>query len=389
MVAMLEGLRIADMTSVLFGPYCTQMLADLGADVVKIEPQNGDNGRTIGSPNKTPGMGAMHMNINRGKRSVSWDFKSERGREKLRKLIASSDVFIHNLRPSAILRLGFDYDKVKEFAPEIVYVSCTGFDSDGPDADVPAYDDIIQAGSGIASLLSRVDGHPEPRYLPTAVGDKVAGLYALQATLAALIHKLRTGKGQFVEVPMFEAVTAFTLVEHVGAAVFPDRPRKAGYARQVSAKRQPSKTADGYVSLAPYNEVRWRRLFDCIGRPDVFEDERLSTPELRLRNRDLYYEIIAEITPTKTTEEWLEIACKADVPAKRVNTLEELFDDPQLQAVKFFQVREHPTEGRYYEVRPPVKYSARANSDIGFAPHLGEHNAVLESELGLEDSSET
>ena len=271
------------------------MLADMGADVVKVEPRRGDNGRTIGRPAKTHGMGALHMNINRGKRSVSWDLKTEEGLEKLRKLIASSQVFIHNVRQDAIKRLGLDYESVRAFAPDIVYVSCNGFDSDGPDNGVPAYDDIIQAGSGITTLLSRVDGNPQPRYLPTAMADKVAGLYAAQATLAALVHKLRTGQGQAVEVPMFEATTAFTLVEHLGGAVFADRPRKMGYARQVSEKRQPSPTADGYISLAPYNEERWISFFEIIGRMDVLEDERLSTSALRQRNRDLLYEYLAEI----------------------------------------------------------------------------------------------
>jgi crotonobetainyl-CoA:carnitine CoA-transferase CaiB-like acyl-CoA transferase len=386
--SMLEGIRVTDMTTVLFGPYCTHMLSDMGADVIKVEPPNGDNGRTIGRPAKTQGMGAMHMNINRGKRSVDWDLKDELGREKLRKLISTSDVFIHNVRSDAIARLQLDYESVRKFAPDIVYVTCTGFDSDGPDCGVPAYDDIIQAGSGLASLLSRVDGQPQPRYIPTAVADKVAGLYALQATLSALIHKLRTGKGQSVEVPMFEAVTAFTLVEHLGAAVFLDLPRKMGYARQTSPSRQPSPTADGFISLAPYNEERWIRFFEAIGRPEVLDDERINTPWLRQRNRDLLYDIVSEITPSRTTGEWLEIMREADIPAKRVNTLEDLFEDPQLKAINFFRERTHPTEGRYYETRPPVKFQARPNAELGMAPLKGQHSREVEAELGFVSETE-
>jgi len=191
--SMLEGIRVADMTSVIFGPYCTQMLADMGADVIKVEHPSGDNGRRFGRPEKTPGMGALHMTINRGKRSVAWDLKSVDGREKLRRLIASSDVFIHSIRNEAIERLGFDYASVRTFAPEIIYVHCGGFDSDGPDAALPAYDDVIQGGAGIASLLSRAEVCSHPRYVPMALADKVAGLHALEATLAAIIHKLRSG----------------------------------------------------------------------------------------------------------------------------------------------------------------------------------------------------
>ena len=380
---MLEGIRIADMTTVIFGPYCTHFLADLGADVIKIEPLTGDNGRKIGRPAQTPGMGALHMTINRGKRSVSWDLKVEEGREKLRRLIASSDVFIHNVRDEAIGRLGLDYDSVRAMKPDIIYVHCTGFDSDGPDAGLPAYDDIIQGASGIASLQSRVDDRPKPRYLPLAIADKVGGFYALQATLAALIHKLRTGEGQKVEVPLFEAVTAFNLLEHLGGGTFPHSGRKMGYSRQTSSARQPSPTADGFVCLAPYNDERWIRFFNLVGRPDVLEDPRLNTPALRGGNHNLIYRIISEITPQKTTQEWVELMRAADIPAKAINRLEDLPDDPQLQAVHFFREKEHPTEGVYREVRPAVKYSAYPDPDLGFPAQIGEHNEELEAELGF------
>jgi crotonobetainyl-CoA:carnitine CoA-transferase CaiB-like acyl-CoA transferase len=381
--SMLEGVRVVDMTTAIFGPYCTHMLADLGADVVKIEPRGGDGGRSIGAPKKTRGMGAMHMNVNRGKRSVVWDMKTEQGLAKTRKLIASADVFIHNIRPDAIDRLRLDYETVKAFAPGIVYVHCVGFDTDGPDAGLPAYDDIIQGSSGLTSLLPRADGRPEPRYLPTAVADKVAGLHAAQATLAALFHKARTGEGQRVEVPMFEAVTSFALIEHIGAGVFPDVPRKMGYARQISRHRQPAATADGYICIAPYNDERWQRFFEMIGRPNVFDDERLNTEWLRQKNRELLYEIANEAMPQKTTAEWLALLRAADIPARQANTLEDLPEDPQLQAVNFFRVRSHPTEGDYYELRPPVKYGARPDPEFGLAPLLGEHTLEIERELGF------
>jgi crotonobetainyl-CoA:carnitine CoA-transferase CaiB-like acyl-CoA transferase len=379
---MLEGIRVADMSGQIFGPYCTQMLADLGADVVKVEPPAGDMLRNLGRPAKTPGMGKLHMTINRGKRSVNWDIKTDGGRARLRALIAASDVFIHNIRGEAMGRLGFDYETVRSFAPEIIYVHCTGFDSAGPAAGLPAYDDIIQGASGIAALASEVEQRSEPQYLPLALADKVAGLYALQATLAALVHKLRFGGGQFVEVPMFEAVTGFHLLENFAGAIFPDEPGRPRY-RHTSVDRQPSPTADGYICLAPYNDDRWLRLFDVLGRPDILADERLNTAELRQRNRALLYRMIAGITPQKTSREWLDLFAAADVPAAPMNTLADLLEDPQLAAVEFFRERVHPTEGRYVDMRPVAKFSARPDPALGFPPHIGEHSDAVSAELGF------
>jgi crotonobetainyl-CoA:carnitine CoA-transferase CaiB-like acyl-CoA transferase len=375
------------MTSVIFGPYCTQMLVELGADVVKVEPPAGDTLRMLGRPAKTPGMGKLHMTINRGKRSVSWDLKTEEGREKLRKLISESDVFIHNVRGDSIARLGFDYESVRSFAPGVVYVHCTGFDSDGPDGGMPAYDDIIQGACGIAGLFTQAEGKAEPAYMPLAIADKVAGLYALQGVLGAIIHKLRFGKGQFVEAPMFESLTAFHLLENFAGAVFPDELGPIGY-RHTSDARRPCRTADGYICLAPYNRDSWARFFELIGRSEVLEDERLNTPWLRKKNGDLIYAAVEEITPTRTTDEWLEIMREADIPATRFNSLEDLLHDPQLNAVGFFRERVHPTEGRFIDLRPAVKFSARPNPEMGLAPHLGEHNRELDHELGFGEPKE-
>lgn len=374
------------MTSVIFGPYCTQMLVELGADVVKVEPPGGDTLRQLGRPAKTPGMGKLHMTINRGKRSVSWDLKTDEGRERLRKLISDSDVFIHNVRGESIARLGFDYESVRSFAPEIVYVHCTGFDSEGPDTGMPAYDDIIQGACGIAGLFTEAEGRSEPAYMPLAIADKVAGLYALQGVLGAIIHKLRFGKGQFVEAPMFESLTAFHLLENFAGAVFPDEPGPVGY-RHTSDARRPCRTADGYICVAPYNRGSWERFFEIIGRSEVLEDERLSTPWLRKKNGDLIYGIVEEITPERTTAEWLEIMREADIPATRFNSLEDLLDDPQLNAVGFFRERVHPTEGRFLDLRPAVRFSVLPDPELGLAPHLGEHNDEIDAELGFGETA--
>ena len=379
---MLDGIRVADMTGQIFGPYCTRMLADLGADVIKIEPPAGDVFRTLGRPAKTPGMGKLHMTINRGKKSGNWDVREEEGRAKLKALIASSDVFIHNIRADGISRLGFDYDSVRAFAPDIIYVHCTGFDSDGPSAGSPAYDDIIQGASGIAALASEVEGRSEPHYLPLALADKVGGLYAVQAVLAAVIHKLRFGEGQHVEVPMYEAVTAFHLLENFAGAIFPDEPGKIGY-RHVGNDRRPSPTADGYICLAPYNDDRWQRLFEVLGRPDLLLDERFCTTSLRMKNRSLLYSLIEEITPQKTSREWLGALRAVDVPAAPLNTLEDLLTDPQLAAVHFFHERVHPTEGRYRDMRQPLKFSTHPDGEVAFPPLIGQHSEELAAELGF------
>jgi len=246
----LAGVRITDMTTVVFGPYCTQILADLGADVIKVEPAEGDSARNIGVPPKTPLMGPVHLRLNRGKRSVSWDMKTEAGKRAIRRLLETSDVFIHNIRPDAIDRLGLGYEVVKKLRPDIVYVHCTGFGLRGPYAGLQAYDDVIQAASGAVSLLPRVDGNPRPRYLPMLFADKVSGLHAVYATMAALIAKNRDGEGQHVEVPMFEAITSFNMLEHLCDATFVPPTGTWGYPRQLDPVRQPMQTKDGYISIA-------------------------------------------------------------------------------------------------------------------------------------------
>lgn len=378
---MLEGIRIADMSTVIFGPYCTQILADMGADVVKVEPVTGDNLRSIGKPAKTRGMGTLHMTLNRGKRSVNWDLRETEGREALRQLIAASDVFIHNVRKDAMERLGFDYQAVRKIKPDIIYVHCVGFGAEGAYDGLSAYDDVIQAASGIASLIPRVEGSAAPRYFPMAVADKVSGLHAAYATLAAVVHKLRTGEGQHVEVPMLESLVSFTLVEHLAGRTFVVGDGQMGYARQIDRERQPVQTRDGYIAVAPYTDERWVRLFELIGQADFLKEEPFSTPLGRFRNGALMQRKLAEVTPVKSTAEWLELLGAAGIPAMRVNSLEDLFDDPHLRDVGMLTVAEHPSEGGYVRVRPPVKFSARPDPEIQPAPRLGEHNEAVLNEL--------
>lgn len=381
---MLQGLRIADMTSVIFGPYATQVLADLGADVVKIEQTGtGDTIRIIGHPPHTPGMSPLHLRLNRGKRSVDWDMRSEAGRAAMRRLIESSDVFIHNVRGDAIERLGWGYETVRALRPDIVYVHCTGFDQRGPYADLQAYDDIIQAASGMASLLPKVDGDPQPRYFPMTVADKVSGLHAAYAVLAAIVHKLRTGEGQFVEVPMFEAVTSFNLIEHLFDSTFVPPTGPALYNRQLDPSRRPLRTRDGWIAIAPYLDDRWVRLFEAVGRADVLQEPRFADMLMRRQNMGQMYDVMATLTPQKATDEWLALMRQINVPAMRVNEVEDLVDDPQVRAAGLLQQREHPTEGGYLEVAAPVRFSAWNPEPPSPAPTLGQHSAEVASELGV------
>jgi len=380
---MLDGLRIVDLTTVIFGPYCTQILADLGAEVVKLEPPEGDSIRIIGTPPVTPLMSPVHLRLNRGKRSVDWDLKSEDGRAAMRRLVETSDIFIHNVRSDAIARAGLDYDSVRAIRPDIVYVHCTGFDQRGPYAALQAYDDIIQAASGVASLPPRVDGNPQPRYVPMTMADKVSGLHAAYAVLAAVVHRLRTGEGQKVEVPMFEAVASFNLVEHLCDQTFVPPTGPGLYARQVDPQRQPMRTADGYIAIAPYLDDRWLRFFEVAGHPEVLADPLLADKALRRRNMSRMYHAAAAILPERSTADWLDILRRANVPAMRVNDIADLPNDPQLQATGLFRQRTHPTEGDYLEVRPPVRFSAYDYPDLDHAAAPGQHSEQVARELGV------
>lgn len=380
-MAMLEGIRIVDLSSVVFGPYATQMLADMGADVIKVEPPTGEVSRYIGRRANTPGMGSNHMTLNRGKRSIVLDLKQAGDAETMRKLIRTGDVFVHNIRTKAIEKLGLGYEAVKAIKPDIIYAHFTGFGQDGPYRDLQAYDDVIQAATGATTLLPRADGNPRPRYLPSLIADKVAGLYGAQAILAAIIHKLRTGEGQHVEVPMFEAFASFNMVEHMQDATFDPPLGKIGYHRQMDPHRQPFPTADGHISIAPGGDDKIIEIFALLGDPGVVNKPELATPRDRFRNTEALYGEIGRLTARKSTAELMEILSANGFPAMPVRDLAEVFDDPHLVATGFFNAREHPTEGRFREMRPPIRFSADAGRELGFAPGLGDHSADLRKEL--------
>ena len=378
---LLEGIRVVDMTSVIFGPYATQTLADCGADVIKVESPTGDQFRSAGKPANNRGMGACHMTLNRGKRSIVLDLKDEDDRAVMRDLLATADVFIHNVRAHAIEKLGFGYDAVREYAPNIAYVHCTGFGSDGPYAPLQAYDDVIQAASGMTSMLPRADDNPAPRFVPAAIADKVSGLHAAYATLTAVIHKLRTGEGQFVEVPMFESFTHFSLEEHLYGATFDPPVESIVYKRQAEPTRQPFPTADGHVAIVPYTDADWGKLLSVLGDPEFVEKEPYDTPLGRFRNQPDIFRRIAELTPAKTSEEWTRLLNEVRIPCMPCRDVADIFDDPHLKATGFFKRREHPSEGGFIEMQPPVRFGARPDAELGYAPRLDEHGDEIRAEL--------
>jgi crotonobetainyl-CoA:carnitine CoA-transferase CaiB-like acyl-CoA transferase len=380
-MTMLDGIRVLDLTSVVFGPYATQMLADIGADVIKIEPPSGDISRLLARARNVQGNGGVNLTINRGKRSILLDLKNADDAETLRKLILTADVLVHNVRAKAIERLGFGYGAVKAIRPDIIYVHCTGYCQNGPYRDLQAYDDVIQAASGTCTLSTRVDGTDRPRYVPSLIADKVSGLYGAQAILAAIIHKLRTGEGQHVEVPMFEAFTSFMLTEHLSHATVEPPLGPIGYARQIEPHRQPFKTADGFISIVPYTDDTIVQVLDLLGAADWLETVGFVTPVLRFTNMSAIYVKIGSLTPARTTQDWVARCAAAQIPAAAVRDLEDIFDDPHLKETDFFRERNHPTEGRFREMRPPIRFGADPDRTLGFAPSLGEHSAEIKREV--------
>lgn len=379
---MLEGVKIVDLTTIVFGPYATQILADYGAEVVKIETAAGDAARYTGKSAKTKGMSPTHLTLNRGKKSVVLNLKDKDDAEVLRSLLKEADIFIHNVRDEAIQRLGFGYDDVKAVNDGIIYVHCVGFGSDGPYAGMQAYDDLIQVATGATSLAARVDGDPRPRYLPTLVADKVAGLNAAYATMGAVIHKLRTGRGQFVEVPMFEAFAHFMLKDHLAGKAFDPPVGFPLYERQVEPHRQPFATKDGHIAVVPYSDADWVRLFGLMGASHFVEQEPLNTPIGRLKNQGLLYQGIAEFAPNKTTAEWVKIFQNARIACMAARDINDILDDPHLKATEFFKRREHSSEGSIYEMSDASRFSDWVRPEQEGAPLIGQHTEEIRRKLG-------
>jgi crotonobetainyl-CoA:carnitine CoA-transferase CaiB-like acyl-CoA transferase len=375
----LAGVRVLDLTSVVLGPLATQILGDFGADVIKVETPEGDLMRSNGV-SLHPGMSSVFLAINRNKRSIALDLKAPGGAAVLRRLLAGADVLIHNMRVSAIDKLGFGYAAVAAIKPDIVYCAATGFGQDGPDRDKPAFDDVIQAACGLASVNSL--GREAPGYVPSLIADKTTGMAAVNAVLAALYSRSRTGHGQYVEVPMFETMVAFLLAEHLGGLTFDPAPAAAGYARLLAGGRRPAPTLDGHIAMLPYTGAHWRAFFQAAGRADLAEKYGGGGRQARNANIAAMYRDMTEATKLRTTAEWMSICAELDIPATPIVALDSLPDHPHLQAVGLFQAAEHPSEGAIRYVNPPTRFSATPAAVRLQAPLLGQHTREILLEAG-------
>ncbi|MBN9438304.1 CoA transferase [Bosea sp. (in: a-proteobacteria)] len=361
----LHGIKVVDLTTVIAGPYATQMLGDMGADVLKVEPPGGDVMRGPG-PARSPGMGAAFLNANRNKSSITLDLKAERDLAQLRDLIAGADIFIHNMRMGAARKSDLGPDTLLARQSRLIYCAIVGFGQDGPYRDRPAYDDIIQAASGWAAL-SRHAGD-EPRYAPTIVADKTTALFAVGAINAALYHRAVSGEGQAIEVPMFEAMVSFLTVEHLGGRSFEPPLGPSGYSRVLSRNRRPYRTADGYLAVMPYTGAHWRAFFRAAARVDWADEAALDDTAARAAMIDTLYDRLAHCLVERRTAEWLALLAQADIPCSTVNTIDDLLDDPHLGATGFFEKTDHPTEGRLVGTKPPVRFSKTPCSIDKLAP---------------------
>jgi crotonobetainyl-CoA:carnitine CoA-transferase CaiB-like acyl-CoA transferase len=374
----LQGIRIVDLTTVIMGPYATQILADYGAEVIKVEPPEGDIMRGA-APMNGPAMGHLHLQMNRNKRGIVLDVKKEGGRRALLRLCEKADVFVHNVRSAAMQRLRLSYEDVRAGNPRIVYASLLGYGSQGPYAGRPAYDDLIQGGCALPALFAKSTSG-RPAYVPANFADRIVGVNAVHVILAALLCRERTGQGQEVELPMFETLAQFVLTDHLGGLSF-DPPRgPPGYSRLLH--RRPFETKDGYVCALVYNDKQWSAFFKAIGRSELAANPRLATYAARARNYDEAYGVLSDIFKGRTTGEWLELLEANDIPCVRLNQLEDLIADPHLDAVGFFHEMDHPTEGRLRLAGIPSRWSrSRPEIERG-PPRLGEHSVEVLREAG-------
>jgi crotonobetainyl-CoA:carnitine CoA-transferase CaiB-like acyl-CoA transferase len=382
--ASLYGLRVVDLTTTFMGPYCTTLMAQLGAEVIKVESPAGDVARRAGDQRGNQ-MSPVFLNANRGKRSIALDLKDERAREVLLQILAESDVFVHNMRPEAVTRLGLSYERVSQANPRLLYCALCGFGSDGPYRDKAAYDDVIQAASGLAALQA---SDSEPTYVRSTVVDKVVALFGLSAILASLHERDRSGLGQYIEVPMYETMVEFLLFEQQGGWIYDPPAGDPGYARTASPYRRPYRTSDGYIAVLVYTDAQWRSFFDMIGRSELADDPSYRTIAERTDKVDELYALVEHELSQNTTEHWLAQLERVGIPAAPVQSVPDLFFDPHLRAVDLFESINHPTEGPLRQARMPARFSRSGmpSADVRPTPRLSEHTDAVLAELGYDQT---
>ncbi len=376
----LKGIRILDLTTVVLGPFATQTLGDWGADVIKIEGLNGDTARNSGLF-RNRGMAANFMQLNRNKRSVALDLKTEGGKDALRRLIPTADAIVTNIRPAGMNRLGFGYEACKALNPRIIFAVATGFGQDGPWRARPAFDEIIQAASGFASAMGSDD---EPQFVPSLVADKLTGMAMVSAVCAALFQRTQSGEGQMVEVPMLETLAAFNSVEMMGGLSYEPPVGPPVYKRM--RERKPARTKDGWLTMLPYSAANWCAFFEAVGHPELIEEFGVNDPVLRNRNVGAIYAKMREISQTRTSAEWEALLLRIDVPHTSFTRMAEVTEQPHLKAVEMFPVLDHPTQGRVRLARPPTRFSDTPAAIARPVPLLGEHTAEILAEVGFSDA---
>lgn len=380
----LDGIRVIDLTSVVMGPYASSVLADYGADVIKVEPPAGDVMRKSG-PMRNADMGHFYLSLGRNKRSVVLDLKQDAGRKVLLRLVRDADVLVYNIRPQAMARLGLGYEALQVLNPRLVYAGAYGFSQKGPYAARPAYDDLIQGMCGIPWLAQRA-GADNPRYAPMVLVDRMAGLQLCTAITSALVYRDRTGRGQQVDVPMFEGMLSVVLGEHLAGEQFVPPVGPSGYQRSLARDRRPYRTRDGYICVLVYNDKHWRSFFAAIGQPQSFEtDARFASQNQRLTHIDHVYGWLGEVLATRTTDEWLSMFEQADIPAARLYSIDDIVADEHVQATGFIQTVQHPTEGELRITAIPTEWSESVPENRRPAPALGEHTREVLLEFGYTD----
>ncbi len=377
----LDGVKVVDLTTIVVGPICTRTLADYGAEVIKVEAPGGDLLRTMAEGSRNPGMSGKFINFNRNKRSIGLDIKKPEGLEAMRRLIDKADVFVSNVRPDALTRAGLDYATLSKTNPRLIVCSILAFGRGGRYYGRPAYDPVIQSLSGVAGTIARATG--EPRFVPMVMTDHTSGLIAAQAIGFALYRREKTGKGEAIDVPMLENMTSFVSSEHMGAMTFDPPVGPSGDGRLLSPNYKPVPTKDGYVTVRPNTNVQAFAFFDAIGKPELKTDPRFNSAAARTRNAAAYFEVQTTSLGHKTTDEWVELFDKLDVPAARYNTIDELLTDPHLTDVGFFKEEQHPSEGKIKRTRLANTFSGGARSNETPAPLMGQHTREILKEAGF------
>ena len=379
----LSGIRVIDITTVVLGPFCSQTLGDMGADVIKVETTQGDSTRLIG-PSRTPGMGSYFANLNRNKRSLAIDLKQPEAREAILKLVETADVFVHNMRIGAARRLGLDYETLSARNPKLIYACASGFRKGSSMQEFPAYDDLIQGVSGTAALNAGPDG--APRYFPTVMVDKLTGVTLASMIGMALFHRERTGQGQEIHLPMMETILSFMLVEHMWHGTLGEPEKGLGYPRMMTPHRRPYPTKDGFISVIAHSNAQWGKLFEAMGTPELIDDPRFNSVPARSKNIDAVYATLTEGMRHRTTGEWLAELRPADIPCGKANSLDDLFTDPYLSETGYFQAYQHPVEGAVVIPAIPARFSKTPPNVHRPWPTLGQHTREILAEAGCSEA---